>query len=251
MSLIILKEKAEDALPLKIDIDKILILHDPVQLAERNKLIAQMDDIEEIDNPQASEIAFGLITKSKELSNQADEDTSSVKRPVDKFGKRLLTSRDEFKTKLTDSTARVVKMNNIFATAQAKRVAEEKEKADTTAREAETQRQSLLEKASTSTDAVEISRVNQQVQKLEEVQGKALTIMEAPREKPAGARERTEYPFEVLDVHALYAYDKSLVKVEASQTAVKDFVKRNYDDIRSGKLEVPGLRVDEKTVNQY
>jgi hypothetical protein len=57
-----------------------------------------------------------------------------------------------------------------------------------------------------------------------------------PAAKPHGLSVKTVWRFDLLDVHALYAHSRSLVRIEPNSNAI-------HDVIRRGGREIPGLRI--------
>jgi hypothetical protein len=218
--------------------------------ADALKVAAQITTVWDAESQNEAVTALKEITRLLKL---AETSRTAVKAPVLEAGRTIDTVAKQFCAELDREQLRIKGLVNVFQTEQLKIAQEaERKKQEELKRieedrlKAEREIIAAQEKALLSETAKEVeqaqaskAQAEQSIQQLNMVATEVkLSPVVAPI-KAAGAIVQTVKRFEVVDLHALYAHDKSLVRMEPNAAAINAL-------LRAGFTRVPGLRIWEE-----
>lgn len=243
----------------------------PEAQAIKAELLKHSALVVEVRDPESSAAAQSQIKKIAAIRNAVEKCRNEVKRPVLTVGREIDSKAAEYMADLLMAEARLKKLVEDYATEVEKerqrllREAEEKRRAEEkAAREAEEARlKAEREAAEAARKAEEALWADNEAEaaKAAEVARKAQEEADrVAREEAARKAEASKpivdlvpvqpsgvkfaYDFEVTDIHALYRYASSLVKLEPKRSDILEHIK----SLPSADPEIPGLRVFKKPI---
>lgn len=242
----------------------------PEAQAMKAELLKHSALVVEVRDPESSAAAQSQIKKIAAIRNAVEKCRNEVKRPVLTVGREIDSKAAEYMAELLMAEARLKKLVEDYATEVEKerqrllREAEEKRRAEEkAAREAEEARLKAereaqeaarkAEEAMWADDEAEAKKAAEEARKAQEEADRVAKEEAARRaenfsaisvmpEKASGVK--FTYDFEVTDIHQLYRYASSLVKLEPKRSDIIEHIK----SLPAADPEIPGLRVFKKPI---
>lgn len=243
----------------------------PEAEAMKAELLKHSALVVEVRDPESSAVAQGQIKKLAAVRNGVDKARTTIKAPVLTIGREIDAKAAEFMAELLLQEARLKKLvegyalevekerQRLLCEAEEKRRAEEKaaREAEEARLKAEREAEEAARKAeeamwaddeAEAAKAAEVARkAQEEAQRIaaEEAAAKAEAskpVVDLVPVKPSGVK--FAYDFEVTDIHQLYRYASSLVKMEAKRSDIIEHIK----SLPAADPEIPGLRVFKKPV---
>lgn len=229
-------------------LNDITFIQNPCTIVEINKLIESCKEIECVETKTASVFAIGYIKQLKAFIKSADDSRKSIKKPIDEVIRRLQEFYKNSILAASEEVARLEKINNAWVTAECERVAEENRKAEIELQRLNAEKERLENLSAATKNVAEAEKIQSQMASIERSQEKVLvTAQVSIPPKIAGTRSRTIYEFEITDLNALYAFNKSFVTLAPVNVQIRMYIEEHFDEIQSGKLTIPGLSNIKKT----
>jgi hypothetical protein len=242
----------------------------PEAEAMKAELLKHASLVVEVSNESDSEAARSQIKKLAAMRNAVEKSRKIVKDPVLQVGKDIDAKASEFAADIHAEEKRITKLveehaakaeaerQRIMREMEAKRREEERQAREAEAARAKAEREAeearaKAEAALWADDEDEAAKDAEAARIAQEEAAKKAAEEEAAREAvkpvlelvPAKATGvKFTYDFEVTDIHALYRYASSLVKMEAKRSKILEHLK----ELPTADPEIPGLRVFKKPV---
>lgn len=211
---------------------------DPGAIETRDALIKKAKLFDSIEDAFDAQLAAGCLRELGTLLAAVETSRTAIKRPVLDLGKRIDSEAHKFIADLVGEQQRISKLLSNFT------VAQERERERQLRERDEQLRQSQLAKQreeQAKIQAAQASNVEEKTQaelraqkSAQEAQALAVVAPVTVEEKPAGTVIVKTPRFEVLDIHALYIHNRSLVRLDVNAVEVNKL-------IRSGE-SIPGLK---------
>jgi len=219
-------------------------------LAARDVLLNGASEFESVDTVDDQTIAVQLCADIKAYVNGVEAARKLIKKPVLDRGKLIDRLADEATAKLEQEYTRVTKLIAGFQIKEQARVAEENRiRAEEIARRQAEEQEALEAKAradallaNPAANEADLNRAIAAEQAVKDAEATARAVIVAPL--PAAVREagmavKPVVKFEVTDIHALYAHNPALVRMEPNKSAINDVI---FDG-----ATIPGLRIWSET----
>lgn len=191
------------------------------------------------------ENAVDLVKDLRSVSKLTEESRVAVKAPVLMLGKKIDELALTFITPVGNEVARLTHLISNYRACQIKAQKEAQEKAEAAGR-ALLAAQQQAEAARLEAESVALTPEDeaQAQQELQEAQAEVETALAAVSVpvpvpvalKPQGLVEKTVWKFEIINVWALAAWERSFVRIEPNSNAINE-------EIRRGTRTIPGLRI--------
>lgn len=220
----------------------------PEAEAIKAELLKHSALVVEVRDSESSAAAQSQIKKIAAIRNAVEKCRKEAKRPVLTVGREIDSKAAEYMADLLLAEARLKKLVEDYAT----EVEKERQRIE---REAEAARIAAEQAAKAAEEAMWADNEADAQAKIKEAEEKnrlAAEVAESIKDIvrvveiiPAQASGvKFAYDFEVTDIHALYRYASSLVKMEAKRSDIIEHIK----SLPADDPEIPGLRVFKKPI---
>jgi hypothetical protein len=213
-------------------------------------LLAGAAELETVNDHAEQQSAVMLCSDIKKLLNSVENARKRVKKPVLDLGQEVDRVASEFKLQLEAEYSRVTKLIAAFQAKEAERVAEEQrirdaevkrlaEAAEKANAEARAAAAALEKPTAVDSDLGRAIAAEEQAQNAGAAFTNAVMApLPAPR-RESGMMVKPTIMFEVTDIHALYAHNPALVRMEPNKSAINGVI---FDG-----AVIPGLRIWKET----
>ena len=210
----------------------------------------ELVEITVVNSPETQEAATKVAVAGQAFVKEVEASRKAVKAPVLELAKRIDTLADELSAPVKGEMVRVGALVAKFQQAEAERVKrerEDREKKELAAMEAaRLAAQKEREAVAAMNDEASLAKAvaaEEEAKRKEKEMYATLTAPAPAAIKAKGSATRTVLKFEVTDIHALYAANRALVKLEPNTAAIKA--------ICVAGQEIPGLKVWEEQATSF
>lgn len=211
----------------------------PEATQRRDELLAEAQTIITVTDQIDADAAGATLKALKEFERAVEASREEVKAPVLELGRKIDGLAKDLFTEVKAQGARISRVLGAWQ-------AEERRKADEARRKAAEEEARIKREAAAAMEAAQQSAGSraEAVVAQERIEAKAVEQIVAVKQqaeevvaltRPAGAKVREEWVFEVVDMNALYQHAPYLVTLSANTSAIKAAIKQNQN--------IPGLRV--------
>jgi hypothetical protein len=216
-----------------LNVDQALVSLAPNAEGERDKLVAQAKDITGIADELDFAVAADVLRQLRTLHKSVEDTRAEVKKPVLNLGRQIDGLAATFVGPVETEATRINSLIADYMAAQQRKADEAERERQRLAREAE---QKEAEQRAADAEFLGGDAPSRVAPVVLPQPGPPAVIVP----KAAGLAVGDVWRFEVTDIHALYAANRSLVRIEPNAQAINTAM-------RDGMRTCPGLRIWNET----
>lgn len=204
------------------NIDDVQLAVSEKALQKKAELLAEANVIGTVKTEAEMEMAISMLWRIAKALKAVETSREIVKHPVIALGRKIDRIAREYVAELESEKKRIAEEATFFEIEKRKQLeAKEKERYDTVT-------------------TLVLTRDGADKKKLAEIDAKLAKLSAPIKTKTDGTKLRETWDFEVVDVYALFDYDRQLVRLEPNRGRIAEMLER-----RDGKI--PGVHAWQKT----